>query len=153
MPTSPDSFSDEENQEPASNLSETTDEVPELLPGEQSAAEPVEELSSPEPETTLPPEAQGDVNGGPLGCCLGTVIGLLLTALLTTILSVTLTNGAFLGPATLPIDIVGALLFGFLGWKIGKSIYREYELSTRQKQKLDQWEKRRLEQERRIRRR
>src|SRR5579884_3011004 len=43
------------------------------------------EPSQPQPETPrqsepqLPPEAQGEVNGGPLGCCLGVTVGLLLS--------------------------------------------------------------------------
>jgi hypothetical protein len=32
--------------------------------------------------------------------------------------------------------IGGAIIFGYLGWKIGKRVYREYELSARQQQKL-----------------
>src|SRR5438552_10221916 len=33
-------------------------------------------------ETELPPEAQGETNGGPLGCCLGITVGLLISVLL-----------------------------------------------------------------------
>ena len=81
----------------------------------------------PSPESTLPPEAQGETNGGPLGCCLGTVVGLLLTTLLITAVSLSLANGGFLGGATLPIALLGALVGGYFGWRIGKKIYKEYE--------------------------
>ena len=41
-----------------------------------------EESPSPSsaPEAQLPPEARGQVNGGPLGCCFGISMGLLLSA-------------------------------------------------------------------------
>jgi len=32
--------------------------------------------------------------------------------------------------------IVAAVLCGYIGWKIGKRVYREYELSPRQQKKL-----------------
>src|SRR4051812_14890085 len=37
------------------------------------------EAGPPTAENTLPPEAQGEANGGPLGCCLGIMVGLLLS--------------------------------------------------------------------------
>ncbi len=78
-------------------------------------------------EETLPPEAQGETNGGPLGCCLGTVVGILLTALLLLGTSLLLSNGGLLGFATLPVIILGAIICGYFGWKIGKRVYKEYE--------------------------
>jgi hypothetical protein len=88
-----------------------------------------------------PAEAEYETNGGPLGCCLGTVVGVLLTALLITFLSVSFSNGAILGPVTLPVVLAGAAICGYLGWRLGKRIYREYELSPRQQRKLAQLEK------------
>ena len=79
MSTSSDSFHEEEQQ----NQSEPESDAPrpsETLIEEEETTEP--EAGSGEPEATpevqqeLPPEAQGDVNGGPLGCCLGVVIGM-----------------------------------------------------------------------------
>lgn len=78
-------------------------------------------------ETTLPPEAQGETHGGPLGCCLGTVIGLLLTAMLLLGLSILLSNGGTLGIATIPVIILGTIVGGYFGWRIGKRVYKEYE--------------------------
>ena len=75
----------------------------------------------------LPPEAQGEANGGPLGCCLGLVVGVFLTALLITIGSLLLGNGGFLGIATVPVLALGTILGGYFGWKIGKRLYREYD--------------------------
>lgn len=81
----------------------------------------------PSPEAQLPPEAQGEANGGPLGCCLGTVVGLLLTFLLITTVSIALANGGFLSFATLPVIVLGTILGGYLGWRVGKRVYREYD--------------------------
>ncbi|HEV2579753.1 MAG TPA: hypothetical protein VGT44_02780, partial [Ktedonobacteraceae bacterium] len=59
-------------------VTDSTDEGLEFPSGDQVTAE--EQPSAEEtPATQLPPEAQGEVNGGPLGCCLGVTIGLLLS--------------------------------------------------------------------------
>lgn len=78
-------------------------------------------------ETSLPPEAQGEANGGPLGCCLGTIVGLFLTTLLILGLSILLSNGGALSFATVPVIVVGAIVGGYGGWRIGKRVYKEYE--------------------------
>lgn len=98
---------------------------------------------SPSPESMLPPEAQGEANGGPLGCCLGIVVGLLLTFAIMLTTSILLSSGGYLGPATLPVPLLGAAICGFLGWKIGKRFYREYEPDPRQQQRLERWEQQR----------
>ena len=115
----------------------STDEGQELLSGDQ-----------------LPPEAQGEVNGGPLGCCLGVTIGLLLS-LIVAILSRFYADPlaqVFHSNLSITVRIVmsflaiaGAVLFGYVGWKIGKRVYREYELSPRQRKKLAQLEQRQLQ--------
>jgi hypothetical protein len=97
--------------------------------------------TAPTPEPMLPPEAQGEANGGPLGCCLGVVVGLLLTFFVITIISVTIQNGGYLGAATAPIGILGGIVGGFLGWKVGKAIYHEYELSPERRAKLERKER------------
>ena len=96
----------------------------------------------PSPEAMLPPEAQGETNGGPLGCCLGLVVGLLLTLAVILTTSVLLANGGYLGFATLPVALLGAAICGFLGWKIGKRFYREYEPDPRQQERLESLEQR-----------
>ena len=78
-------------------------------------------------ETELPPEARGETNGGPLGCCLGTVVGLFLTVLIILGISLSLSNGGFLGVATIPVIALGTIVGGYGGWRIGKRIYKEYE--------------------------
>jgi uncharacterized protein YacL len=109
------------------------------------------EPSQPQPETPrqsepqLPPEAQGEVNGGPLGCCLGVTVGLLLS------LSIAIVSRFYADPLAqllhgglsiavrivmILVALVAAILFGVLGWKLGKRFYREYELSPRQQRKL-----------------
>ncbi len=100
-------------------------------PDEASAVEIEQEQAEQEavsyPASTLPQEAQGEAHGGPLGCCLGTVAGLLLTLLLIMGVSLLLTNGGYLGVATLPVALLGGVLGGVLGWQVGKRLYREYE--------------------------
>jgi hypothetical protein len=86
---------------------------------------------------TLPPEAQGEANGGPLGCCLGVVVGLFLTFTLITLVSVLIHNGGYLGVATVPTGTIGGIIGGFLGWKIGKAIYHEYDLSPERRKRLE----------------
>src|SRR5436305_2013074 len=89
----------------------------------------------------LPPEAQGETNGGPLGCCLGVTVGLLLSlviAILSRLYADPLAQ-VFHSNLSISVRLVmtifaigGAIVFGYLGWKIGKRVYREYELSPRQ---------------------
>jgi len=112
----------------------------ELQSGEQATAE---ELDS--DKTQLPPEAQGETNGGPLGCCLGVTVGLVLSltvAILSRLYADPLAQ-VFHGSLSISVRIVmitfaivGAVLCGYIGWKIGKRVYREYELSPRQQKKL-----------------
>ncbi len=113
--------------QPTSSTQEELSTFPAL---EENEAPSLVEKQPPVPtpeEAALPPEAQGEANGGPLGCCLGTVVGLLLTFLLITSTSVFLANGGFLGFATIPGTIIGACVGGYLGWKIGKRVYKEYD--------------------------
>ncbi|GAC1686308.1 MAG: hypothetical protein NVS9B9_08400 [Ktedonobacteraceae bacterium] len=95
----------------------------------EGAASPIVEgqAAIPTAEAMLPPEAQGETNGGPLGCCLGTVVGLLLTALLLLGVSILLSNGGLLNFATIRVFILGTIAGGYFGWKIGKRVYKEYE--------------------------
>ena len=109
-------------------------------PEEPSSPTEQESPSSPtEPEEAqLPPEAQGDVNGGPLGCCLGTTIGLVLSvsiALLSrfysSFLAQLLGSPGVLGILTRIVmgivAIIAVFICGYFGWQIGKNIYREYD--------------------------
>ena len=86
-------------------------------------------------EAQLPPEAQGETNGGPLGCCLGTMIGLLLSvgiALLSRFYADPLAHllGGALSIVTrilmVLVAIVAVFICGYIGWRIGKHVYREY---------------------------
>ena len=104
--------------------------------------EPVttEESASPsEPaESVLPPEAQGETNGGPLGCCLGITVGIFISVLLGVIglgpfvasaLVFLIHTDAITNTriATAFFALIGAILGAYAGWKIGKRLYREYE--------------------------
>jgi len=106
----------------------------------------------------LPPEAQGETNGGPLGCCLGVTVGLLLSltvAIMSRLYADPLAQ-VFHGNLSITVRIVmfffaiaGAIICGYIGWKIGKHLYREYELSTRQQERLAHLEQRYLQRQER----
>ena len=86
----------------------------------------------------LPPEAQGEMNGGPLGCCLGVAIGLMVSLsiavvgrlyandLLPVLHSPVLVL-VLLRVAMGVVALAAAITCGYFGWKIGKRLYREYE--------------------------
>jgi hypothetical protein len=123
------------------------EEVAEDVEAEQ-AAQPGEQETGEEHNSDtmqLPPEAQGETNGGPLGCCLGVTVGLLLSLIIAILSRLYADPLASVFHANLSISvrlvmtifaICGAIVFGYLGWKIGKRVYREYELSPRQQQRL-----------------
>ena len=130
-------------------VSDSPDAGQELQLGEQVTAE--EHLTA---QAQLPPEAQGETNGGPLGCCLGVTVGLLLSlivAILSRIYADPLAQ-VFHSSLSITVRIVmfilaiaGAILCGYVGWKIGKRLYREYELSPRQQKRLAHLEQRQLQ--------
>ena len=119
----------------------------------QEAEQPVAEASSPDTSaspTQLPPEARGDVNGGPLGCCFGVSMGLLLSAGIAS-LSIPVISHFFAGRGFLALltqilvivlVVVGFFLLGYLGWKIGRRLFREYEPSPAQIRKMARLEQR-----------
>lgn len=115
--------------------------------------QPVQE-ESPQPANTseaqLPPEARGDVNGGPLGCCFGVSMGLLLGAGIAS-LSIPVISHFFAGRGFLALltqilvivfVVVAFFALGFLGWKIGRRVFREYEPSPAQIRKMARLEQR-----------
>lgn len=126
----------------AERASEASEGVPMAyspLPDEQPVEEQPTEEQAPSPECQLPPEAQGEANGGPLGCCLGVMIGLLLSLSLAVLSRVyadplgALFQGNY-GLLGLIVRILMgilavafAILCGYFGWKVGKRIYREYD--------------------------
>jgi hypothetical protein len=143
VPISPDQQGDD------AEISDSIEAGQELPPGEQVTAE--EDLSA---EDQLPPEAWGETNGGPLGCCLGVTIGLLLSltvAILSRLYGDPLAQ-VFHSSLSITVRIVmsifaiaGATLCGYVGWKIGKRLYKEYELSPRQQKRLAYLEQRQLQ--------
>jgi len=99
--------------------------------GEEAQAAPVT-------QEALPPEAQGEVNGGPLGCCLGVAIGLMVSLSIAVIgrlyandllpvLHSPLLVLILLRVAMGIVGLAAAIICGYFGWKIGKRVYREYE--------------------------
>ena len=121
-------------------ISDSLEASQEIQSGEQQT---VEESDS--AKAQLPAEARGETNGGPLGCCLGVTVGLLLSltiAILSRLYADPLAQ-VFQGNLSISVRIVmsifaigGAVLFGFIGWKIGRRAYREFELSPRQQRRL-----------------
>jgi hypothetical protein len=130
-------------------ISENIEAGQELQSGEQVAED---EYNS--DKIHLPPEAQDETNGGPLGCCLGVTVGLLLSltvAILSRLYADPLVQ-VFHGNLSISVRIVmsifaigGAVLCGYIGWKIGRRVYREYELSPRQQQRLAHLEQKYLQ--------
>ncbi len=102
------------------------------------------------PQAQLPPEARGDINGGPLGCCFGVSIGLLLSAgiasLSIPVISHFFSDRGWLALTTqilvIVLAVAGFILLGYIGWKIGRRIFREYEPSPAQQQKMARLEQR-----------
>ncbi len=97
-----------------------------------------EQLLSSSPASFLPPEARGETNGGPLGCCLGVTIGLTLSLIvavvgriyanpLVPVFHSSLLVLILLRIAMAIAAIAGAVLCGYFGWKVGKKLYREYD--------------------------
>lgn len=124
-----------ENDNQAAN---PTEEAQLALPqqAQPTTEEEVSGTPSFSPVAQLPPEAQGETNGGPLGCCLGVMVGLLLS------LSVAVISRFYADPLahilggalSLVIRIVMAfaatiaiVVCGNFGWSIGKKLYREYD--------------------------
>lgn len=119
---------------------------------EQASERVVEEEQpggSPEPSnSTLPPEAQGEANGGPLGCCLGVTVGLLLSlsiAVLSRFYADSLAQifsswlSLIVRVVMILIAIAAIIVCGYFGWKIGRNAYREYEppvVKDRRKRRL-----------------
>jgi len=154
MSTSPFSFAEgEENEQNFRGIEEIPASPDENIPPDKSVIEEDENQPSASAETELPPEARGEANGGPLGCCLGLTVGLMLSLFLSLIGFghvaalglVALTHAALITNiriATGIFAVVGAFAGGYAGWKLGKRIYREYELSPRQKERLAHLEER-----------
>ena len=128
---------------------------------QEVASEPVQppdsDAAPAQPQSPLPREAQGGPNGGPLGCCLGVTVGLLLSlsvAILSRLYATPLFN-ALQGSLSITVRIVmivvaivAAIAFGYFGWRIGTRVYREYELSPGQKERVERLQKRQKEKQR-----
>ncbi|HEU0000805.1 MAG TPA: hypothetical protein VFQ36_07905 [Ktedonobacteraceae bacterium] len=116
---------------------------------EQPVEEELPQVDRP-PALELPPEARGDVNGGPLGCCFGISMGLLVSAgiasLSIPVISHFFADRGWLALTTQILVIVLAVAFffllGYAGWRIGRRIFREYEPSPAQQRKMARLEQR-----------
>ncbi len=106
------------------------------------------------PQNQLPPEARGETNGGPLGCCFGVSMGLLTSAGIVS-LSIPLLShitaglNGFLAFLVIVVAIIfviiATLALGYVGWKIGRRVFREYEPDPRQQRKMARLQQRQLE--------
>jgi hypothetical protein len=130
----------EQHTEPNPYNEEMEEAEPAEISEENDESHPVDEQlsgpSAPTPASLLPPEAQGETNGGPLGCCLGVTVGLLLSLSIAIVGRLYADTFAtiFQGYLAIIVRIVmvlvaigAAMLCGYLGWKIGKKAYREYD--------------------------
>ncbi len=133
---------------------EGEDDQPEQENAQEENQPAEEESPSPSsaPEAQLPPEARGQVNGGPLGCCFGISMGLLLSAgiasLSIPVISHFFADRGWLALTTqilvIVLAIAGFFLLGYIGWKIGRRVFREYEPSPAQLRKLARLQQRQL---------
>ncbi len=133
---------------------EGEDDQPEQENAQEENQPAEEESPSPSsaPEAQLPPEARGQVNGGPLGCCFGISMGLLLSAgiasLSIPVISHFFADRGWLALTTqilvIVLAIAGFFLLGYIGWKIGRRVFREYEPSPGQLRKLARLQQRQL---------
>ncbi|RAQ96431.1 hypothetical protein [Thermogemmatispora tikiterensis] len=120
--------------------------APQASAGEAAASQPAPvEAATPEWET----------NGGPLGCCLGVTVGLLLSLCLPVAVRLVgsplsdFFNGALLRVMMALAAVVAAIICGYFGWKVGRRLYREYELSPRQRRRLEELERKYAQRQRR----
>lgn len=125
---------------PAGQDEEAQSAAPTALNADQAEqAAGAETNEAPSPEDMLPPEVQGEVNGGPLGCCLGVTVGLFLSltlAILSRVYPDPLVAlfqhnyglmGLIIRILMGLLAVVLAFFCGRLGWKLGKRFFREYE--------------------------
>jgi hypothetical protein len=118
---------------------EYVEEVPELPPtGDELPPVDAPFTGTAEPESSLPPIAVYETNGGPLGCCLGMLVGILISLLLgligfghvtanVIVFLIHVDAATNIRIATAFFTLLGASLGGYFGWKVGKRLYREYE--------------------------
>src|SRR5260370_35410146 len=71
-----------DDEEAAAFSGDSGEEIQEPSQGEQPSSKEQPPSPADAAAAKLPPEAQGELHGGPLGCCLGVTIGLLLSTLL-----------------------------------------------------------------------
>ena len=114
----------------------TGEESPLPAASDEPTATAEEQPAASLPEAALPPEAQGETNGGPLGCCLGVIVGLLLSVVSAIVSRLyggplaQLLQGSFSIVVRIVMAVfavAGVIIFGYFGWKIGRKLYREYE--------------------------
>ena len=142
MSTPPDSFA-------SHNHNDDTSQHEESITPPPAGPQPSEtsQTASPTSITDLPPEAQGEANGGPLGCCLGVMLGLVLStgvALMSRFYADPLAHLLTSGLSTIVritmviVAIIAMVICGYFGWKVGKKVYREYDppvIKDRQRRK------------------
>jgi hypothetical protein len=105
-----------------------------------SEAPDIEPTPIPEPDYAAMPVnddlGEWPTHGGPLGCLVSLTFGCLLAAFFASPLIQSAYRpsqgygGAFTAVA-LVIMVVGLIIFGIIGWRLGKRLYREYDPPTR----------------------
>jgi hypothetical protein len=123
-------------------MSDNAPLVPDPMEGDAAAmdapAAMVESAETSDPPIPVPDDGLGEwpTHGGPLGCLMSVVIGCVLAGFLgsTLISFVHFTKAGFGGWyifAAVVVMVGFTILFGWLGWQIGKRVYREYPPSPR----------------------
>lgn len=81
-----------------------------------------------QPEPQEPEGPPWPTNGGPLGCLLGAMVGFLVGGFLGTTLLIPYR------PVGITLTVLLTLGLAVAGWKIGRSIFREYKLPKPRRQ-------------------
>jgi hypothetical protein len=124
--------------QPVSDLNDETIPTEEVATEEPLGPITDSEIAAGEP-IPVPNDGLGEwpTHGGPLGCLVSLTIGCVLSGFLASTLisfvhfSKEGVGGWFIAGAVV-VMLVGAVFFGWLGWQIGKRIYREYAPTPRQ---------------------
>lgn len=107
---------------------------------EEANAPPSVESTQEQQRTAIPEAApspdEPEANGGPLGCCLGVTMGIVFSLVIgvTSRFYADPLAGALGGNLSIIVRIlmavvglVAAIICGYLGWRIGQKVYKDYE--------------------------
>lgn len=116
--------------QPPTESSQEHSSVPAHMTPDSMLAEESTEFV-PDPDKPINLEEEWPTHGGYLGCLMGIMFGCLAAAFIASPLvrgatHVVANIGFQLNASALVIMLIGIMLFGFIGWKIGKRIFRDF---------------------------